>query len=135
MEKLLEKSGKIRLLDHSLLEFWTDKNAEISERQNSLRAVNEESVYVISMAVWRSCDSADPQQKYRNANLVVELLSETKETVDAAGGTFILNLKLGLWTIPILLIVFITFSILLWKIPGFHDVLGLPRKRPYHKID
>ncbi len=118
----------MKLLDHSLLEFRTDPSGNIADHLNSVERIDGDTFYVISMGVWRSCDSSDPRQKYKPAKLVLELLSGSVKEVQSSGGPFILNLNLKLWTIPVLLVVFVTFGILLWKIPGIKDIFTVPQR-------
>ena len=126
----MEPDKRHKLLDHALIEFRTNSLAEIDDH---LSAIDGEQFYVISMGVWRNCDSADRSRKFADAKLVLELLCERNEKVEAAGGSFVLNLKLGFWTLVVLIIVFATFALIMSKIKGLREVFIFPEH--IEKID
>jgi len=68
--------------------------------------------------------------------LILELLSENTEKVLSSGGSFILNMNLGLWTIVLLLLIFGMFGLIIWKIPGINEILGIHKNNlDSHKLD
>ncbi|MDR3582072.1 MAG: hypothetical protein P4L67_02235 [Candidatus Pacebacteria bacterium] len=126
MEKLMQKDSRYHLKDHTFLEFWTNGRGEIEEHIYSRQKVGQEYFYVLSLAVWRNCDTHNPQQKFSPAKLVLEILSESREKVEAAGGSFVMNFTFGLWTLPILGIVFATFAFIVCKVKSFREIFVFP---------
>ena len=104
MEQLLNRAHDHSVLDHTLVEFWTDSTKEIPKHLYAQETLEDETFYVLSLVIWRNCDSVTLAKKYEDANIVIEFLTETKARIDAMGGTYILNLNFGLWSIVMILV-------------------------------
>ncbi len=126
LEELMENMHKRRLQDHTILEFWTDSMANIDGHIDAHDTRDTIPLYTLSMGVWRTCDTFTVEAKYAASTLVLELLSEPKGKVDSAGGSYVLNLRLGLWTLGVIILVLVAVGVLVCTNKSLRSLFLLP---------